>query len=77
MKPEALRQELETRGLVLLGVTPRGDSPDVLMVYLHGLAGQCADGYARWLIAGVPGVLAVTESVQTPTILLVRVELSR
>jgi len=64
---------LNERGLVLLEVCEHRANPEVLAVYLHGPAGQWAHGYARDLIADVPGVVAVTESVSTPTILLVRV----
>jgi hypothetical protein len=74
VEPVALRKELELRGLVLLGVSMHRGNPGVLMVFLHGNEGQWVGGYAEWLIGGVPGVLAVTESVRTPTILLVRVE---
>ena len=46
----------------------------MLVVYLHGNAGQWVDGGALGKIAAVPGVMAVSESVQSPSILLVRVE---
>ena len=74
MGPQELRVELESSGLVLLGVGQHRGNPDVLVVYLHGNAGQWVDGTALNKIAAVPGVLAVTESVQSPSILLVRVE---
>jgi hypothetical protein len=74
MGPDELRDELESSGLVLLGVGQHRSNPDVLVVYLHGNAGQWVDGSALNKIAAVPGVLAVTESVQSPSILLVRVE---
>jgi hypothetical protein len=46
----------------------------VLVVYLHGNAGQWVDGGAINKVAAVPGVKAVSESVQSPSILLVRVD---
>jgi hypothetical protein len=72
--PAALRKELQERGLVVLGVGQHHANSEVLTVYLHGLQGQWVDGYAASVIENVPGVLAVTESVQTPSILLVRVQ---
>ena len=74
MGPEELREELEAAGLVLLGVGQHRGNPDVLVVYLHGNAGQWVGGGAVGRIAAVPGVMAVSESVQSPSILLVRVE---
>lgn len=74
MGPDDLREELEAAGLVLLGVGQHRGNPDVLVVYLHGNAGQWVDGRALGKIAAVPGVKAVSESVQSPSILLVRVE---
>lgn len=74
MGPDDLRAELEAAGLVLLGVGQHRGNPDVLVVYLHGNAGQWVNGGALDKIASVPGVLAVTESVQSPAILLVRVQ---
>ena len=74
MGPEELREELEAAGLVLLGVGQHRSNPDVLVVYLHGNAGQWVGGGAVGRIAAVPGVMAVSESVQSPSILLVRVE---
>jgi hypothetical protein len=74
MEPDELREALRVRGLVVLDVGRHRTNADVLIVYLHGLAGQWAHGYARWLISGVPGVAAVEESVGTPVILWVRIE---
>jgi len=74
MEANLLQAELHKRGLVVLGVGQHRANPEVLVVYLHGNAGQWVDGLARRLIARVPGVLAVTDSVQTPAILLVRVQ---
>ena len=76
MGPDDLREELEAAGLVLLGVGQHRGNPDVLVVYLHGHAGQWVNGGAVGKIAAVPGVMAVSESVQSPTILLVRVEVT-
>lgn len=75
MGPDDLREELEAAGLVLLGVGQHRGNPDVLVVYLHGNAGQWVGGGALGKIAAIPGVVAVSESVQSPSILLVRVEL--
>jgi hypothetical protein len=72
--PRRLRTELESRGLTVLGVSQHRLNPEVLVVYLHGNAGQWLDGTARRVIASVPGVLTVTESVQSPCILLVRLQ---
>jgi hypothetical protein len=74
MGPDELRRELEATGLVLLGVGQHRGNPDVLVVYLHGNAGQWVDGRALGTIAAVQGVLAVSESVQSPSILLVKVD---
>ncbi|HST81043.1 MAG TPA: hypothetical protein VLL08_04855 [Kineosporiaceae bacterium] len=74
MGPDELRRELEAAGLVLLGVGQHRGNPDVLVVYLHGNAGQWVDGRALGKIAAVSGVLAVSESVQSPSILLVKVD---
>jgi hypothetical protein len=76
IEPRGLRTELESRGLTVLGVGQHRLSPEVLVVYLHGNAGQWLDGAARRVIASVPGVVTVTESVQSPAILLVRIEQS-
>lgn len=71
--PAQLRAELEAAGLELLGIGRHRAKPDGLVVYLHGNAGQWAQGAAAARVAAVPGVLAVTESLQSPSILLVRV----
>jgi hypothetical protein len=71
MEPQTLSRELQARGLELLGVGRHATNPEVLVVYLHGNAGQWQDGTARMLIASVPGVITVTESLQSPAILLV------
>jgi hypothetical protein len=76
MRPEVLREELEARGLVLLGVGRHQTKRELLIVYLHGHAGQWQDGSAKREIRSVPGVLAVTDSSQAPTILLVTVSLT-
>jgi hypothetical protein len=76
MEPGLLKRELESRGLVLLAVARHRSDPEVLVVYLHGNEGQWVDGRARRRTASVPGVVAVIESVQSPTILFVRVESS-
>lgn len=73
MLPEVLAKELRARGLTILAVSPHSDAPDLLTVYLHGNAGQWVGGAALFLVADVPGVLAVVESVQARSILLVRV----
>ena len=72
--PRGLRTELESRGLTVLGISQHRLNPEVLVVYLHGNAGQWLGGRARRVIASVPGVETVTESVQSPCILLVRLE---
>jgi 2-keto-3-deoxy-L-rhamnonate aldolase RhmA len=74
LTPELLAGELRMRGVVILGVGRHRDAADVLVVYLHGNAGQWATGSAVRRTSRVRGVLRVVESVQTPTILLVRVE---
>ena len=74
MHHEELSRELRARGLVLLGVSQYRSNPDAFVVYLHGNAGQWIDGTALCLVAQTPGVVAVTESVQSPSILLVCVE---
>jgi hypothetical protein len=73
MQPEILRKELETRGIVLLGVSRHRSRTDVLIVYLHGNAGQWQDGSAQHAILSVPGVVQVVDSVQSPSILLVTI----
>ncbi len=72
MDPQEFRVELESRGLTVLGVGQHRTNPEVLVVYLHGNEGQWVDGAARRTVALVPGVLSVVDSVQSPTILLVR-----
>src|SRR4051812_10333989 len=74
MEPGVLAKELRERGLVILAVAEHRDAEDVLVVYLHGNAGQWVDGIALMTVADVPGVLSVIESVQTPSILLVQVQ---
>jgi hypothetical protein len=74
MDPRRLRTELESRGLTILGVGQHRLNPEVLIVYLHGNDGQWLDGAAQRVIASVPGVQTVTESVQTPSIILVRLQ---
>jgi hypothetical protein len=72
MDPQQLRAELEGKGLTVLGVGQHRSSPEILIVYLHGNDGQWVDGRARRVVSSVPGVLTVSDSVQSPTILLVR-----
>jgi hypothetical protein len=69
-----LRREVERRGLVVLGVGQHRANALLLVVYLHGNEGQWANGYARSLIASIPGVISATDSVQSPAVVLVRVE---
>ena len=73
MDPQKLRRELQSRGLEVLTVGIHHADPDVLVVYLHGNAGQWRDGAAQMLIASVPGVSQVIESAQSSAILLVTV----
>ncbi len=75
MGPDELRRELEAAGLVLLGVGQHRGNPDVLVVYLHGNAGQWVNGQALGKVAAIPGVSAVAESVKSPSILLVKVDI--
>jgi hypothetical protein len=74
MEPGALRKELEVRGLVILAVGQHHANPEVLTVYLHGNAAQWLEGHAQQVVRMVPGVVAVTDSVHSPSILLVRVQ---
>jgi hypothetical protein len=60
--------------LRVLAVSQHRSDPQVLIVYLHGNAGQYCEGYALEVVASVPGVLKAEESVTTPTILLALVE---
>jgi hypothetical protein len=73
LTPEILAEELRKRGLAILAVDRYRGHDDVLEVYLHGNAGQWAHREALAMVAEVPGVLAVTESVPTSTILLVQI----
>ena len=73
LTPEILAEELRKRGLAILAVDRYRGHDDVLEVYLHGNAGQWVNHEALSTVATVPGVLAVSESVPTSTILLVRV----
>jgi hypothetical protein len=73
MEPLELRDALEKVGLQLLGVGRNSQHDDVLMVYLHGNAGQWSEGSAVETIKSIDGVLSVAESVNSPTIILVRV----
>lgn len=75
MEAESLRRELASRGLEVLGVGQHQANPEVLVIYLHGNAGQWVGGYARQVIESVPGVIAVAESVSARTILLARLDL--
>jgi hypothetical protein len=70
---ESLRDAVRRRGLVVLHVGEHRANPEVLTVYLNGVSGQWAQRAALNLIESIPGVVAVAESVSTPTILLVRV----
>jgi hypothetical protein len=74
MEPGALSKELKQRGLVILAVGQHHANPEILTVYLHGNAAQWIDGYAQQVVRMVPGVVAVSESVDSPSILLVRVQ---
>lgn len=70
---ETLRTALRLRGLSLVHVGEHRANPETLTVYLHGPAGDWANGRALLVIAEVPGVVAAMESVSAPTIILVRV----
>jgi hypothetical protein len=72
MTAQELRKVLEARGLVILHVGVDSADPEVLVVYLHGNAGQWWDGYARNLIRAVDEVVSVKDSQESRTILLVR-----
>jgi hypothetical protein len=71
---DLLAHELRRRGLVILGVAGNQVLREVLIVFLHGAAGQWVKGEALRIVRTVPGVLVVQESQQSPLILLVRVE---
>jgi hypothetical protein len=73
VEPDVLAVELRKRDLTLLAVIRDPVMWDVLVVYLHGNAGQWVDGAAVRVVSDVPGVVSVAESLQTPSILLVRV----
>jgi hypothetical protein len=67
-----LHAELRARGLDL-GVNQFRANPEVLAVNLFSPDDQPRNARARQLIAGVPGVLAVAESLTSPAVVLVRV----
>jgi hypothetical protein len=70
MQPQALHEELVFRGLQLLGVSQHQANPEVLVIYLHGNAGDWVDKAALDIVSSVPGVRNAVESVSTPTIIL-------
>ena len=75
MQPQELHEELVFRGLQLLGVTQHQANPKVLMIYLHGNAGDWVNKAALDIVSSVPGVRNAIESVSTPTIILAWVDL--
>jgi hypothetical protein len=72
---QGLAAEARARGLEILGTGEYKANRELLVIWLHGNAGQWVDGLARRIVAGIPGVVNVVDSVQTPTILFVRIEL--
>ncbi len=68
---EELQRVLRERGLQILAVTECVDCPELLIVYLHGNAGQWLHGHAHRVVAQVPGVVTVSRT-PCPTILRVR-----
>ena len=74
MQPQALHEELAFRGLHLLGVSQHQANPEVLVIYLHGNAGDWVDKAALDIVSSVPGIRNAVESVSTPTIILARIE---
>jgi hypothetical protein len=73
MQPHKLHEELVFRGLHLLGVTQHHANPEVLVIFLHGNAGDWVDEPALDIVSSVPGVRNAVESVATPTIILARI----
>ena len=69
---DVFHRELTARGLDVLHVSQSEKLSEVFRIYLHGNAGQWAAGHARLVIATMPDVIKVIQSVQTPTILLAR-----
>jgi hypothetical protein len=69
-----MHEELVFRGLQLLGVNQHQANPEVLVIYLHGNAGQWVDQTALDIVSSVPGVGNAVESVSTPTIILARID---
>lgn len=58
MDADTLGRVLQRRGLVILGVTGNRMLPEVLVVVLHGNAGQWIERAALRKVRAVPGVLA-------------------
>jgi len=73
-RADLLRADLEARGLVLLAVSAHRTDPQLFTVYLHGAAAQWVGGEAMRTVASIPGVVDVVESVQSRSILLVRIQ---
>lgn len=73
-RAEALRATLEGAGLVVLAVSAHRTDPELFTVYLHGAAAQWVGGEAVRMVASLPGVSDAVESVQSPTILLIRLQ---
>jgi hypothetical protein len=74
MEPDQLRDHLRDRGLFVLYVSRHPTDAQAYIVYLHGYAGQSANGHAQQIIEQVPGVTSAVESFQTSAILLVRTQ---
>jgi hypothetical protein len=72
MTPEELRRAIEARGVSVLAVGGHPRDLDLLIVYLPGNCGQWVGGAARRKIAAIRGVITAVDSVQTPSIILVR-----
>jgi len=71
ISPAQLKHQLQRLGLEVLGVS-MDQREGFLIVYLHGPAGQWVNGGARHIIESVHGVIAATNSVLTPAIVLAR-----
>lgn len=72
--PEQVHEHLRRAGISVLHVSRDPRYNNVLIVYLHGSAGDAVGGLARQACKAVPGVLDARDSDQTRDIIVLRTE---
>ena len=74
LRPDELAEMLRVQGLGIVSVAAHRHAADVLIIYLSGPDSRWMSDVAAMTVADVPGVKAVTATVNSRSMLLVQLE---